>query len=197
MQNIPSILHKKNLRFLFYTITFTKHLHQFIYYIHFFIKIIFSLTFFIISHLLPPNPSFSFEYTPFFFTPSLSLSSPLFLLLFFFFWESLSFLFSVNPLQALHQHRSPSKLISINTDLCQPITNLHQNRSPSTTIHINPSSISINTDPNHLSNPWSPITDPTILFQWLIFFLVDFVVDFWFCVCGSVYQRKKEHEREG
>ena len=41
--------------FLFYTITFTKHQRQFIYYTHFFIKIIFSLTFFIISHLSPLN----------------------------------------------------------------------------------------------------------------------------------------------
>ena len=49
---------KKNLLFLFYIITFTKHLRQFIYYTHFFIKIIFFLTFSIISHLPPPNTSF-------------------------------------------------------------------------------------------------------------------------------------------
>ena len=51
---------KKKLLFLFYTITFIKHQHQFIYYTHFFIKIIFFLTFSIISHLLPPNTYFFF-----------------------------------------------------------------------------------------------------------------------------------------
>ena len=76
---------QKNLLFLFYIITFTKHPHQFIYYTHFFIKIIFFLNFFIISHPPSPNPSFSSEYTPFFFAPSLSLSSPLFFLLFYLF----------------------------------------------------------------------------------------------------------------
>ena len=196
---------QKNLFFLFYTITFTKHQHQFIYYIHFFIKIIFSLIFFIISHLPPPNLFFFLWITPSssssssssshylylylclsffsisfffflriffknffpssypsthhkhsintllfplnnsFFTPSLSLSPPLFLLFFFFFLESFSFLFSVNPLQALHQHWSPSA----------------HHRSPSKPIHINPSPISIN-------------TDLTMLFQWFIFFG-------WFC----------------
>ena len=50
------IFYTKNLFFLFYIITFTKHLHQFIYYTQFFIKIIFFLTFSIISHLPPPNP---------------------------------------------------------------------------------------------------------------------------------------------
>ena len=89
---------KKTLLFLFYTTIFTKHPHQFIYYTHSFIKIIFLLTFFIISHLPPPNPSFSSEYTPFFFTPSLSLPLPLFLLLlllilsFFFFFLRIFFL---------------------------------------------------------------------------------------------------------
>ena len=103
---------KKTYFFLFYTITFTKHPHQFIYYIHFFIKIIFSLTFFIISHLLPPNPSFSFEYTPFFFTPSLSLSSPLFLLLFFFFWKNL--FLSSSP-STHHKHSINTLLFPLNT----------------------------------------------------------------------------------
>ena len=50
------IFYTKNLFFLFYIITFTKHFHQFIYYTHFFIKIIFFLTFSIIFHLPPPNP---------------------------------------------------------------------------------------------------------------------------------------------
>ena len=102
---------QKNLLFLFYTITFTKHPHQFIYYTHIFIKIIISLTFFIISHLTLTfsldNPFFFF-----FFTASSSLSPPLFLLhlllsfFFFFFWESFSFLLSVNPSQALHEDPS-------------------------------------------------------------------------------------------
>ena len=69
----------KNLLFLFYITTFTKHPHQFIYYTHSFIKIIFPLTFFIISHLPPPNPSFSSN-TP----PSSSHHSYLYLRLSFF-----------------------------------------------------------------------------------------------------------------
>ena len=109
---------QKNLLFLFYIITFTKHPHQFIYYTHFFIKIIFSLTFLLLFPTYPHltflfslnNPFFFFFFI--FFTLSLSLS-PLYLCLsffsiffFFFFWEFFSFLFSVNPLQALHQHPS-------------------------------------------------------------------------------------------
>ena len=82
---------QKNLLFLFYTIPFTKHLHQFIYYIHFFIKIIFLHPFSIISHLTPTSFFFESEYTPIFILFSLSLSLPLFLLflLFFFFFENL------------------------------------------------------------------------------------------------------------
>ena len=82
---------QKNLLFLFYTITFTKHQHKFIYYIHFFIKIIFSLTLFIISHLTPPNPYFctpssSFSHYPHLYLLSISapLSSPPSSLFFFF-----------------------------------------------------------------------------------------------------------------
>ena len=189
------LFYTKNLLFLFYTITFTKHPHQFIYYTHFFIKIIFSLTFFLLFLTYPHltllfslnNPFFFFftlslSLSPLylcpsffsnffffffffflffenifpssslsthhkhsintllfplnnpFFTPSLSLYPPLFLLLFFFFFfgESFSFLFSINPLHALHQHRSPSTLISVNpspisikTDPYQPITDFH------------------------------------------------------------------------
>ena len=47
------LFYTKNLLFLFYIITFTKHLHQFIYYTHFFIKIIFSLTFFLLFLTYP------------------------------------------------------------------------------------------------------------------------------------------------
>ena len=89
---------QKNLLFLFYTITFTKHQHKFIYYIHFFIKIIFSLTLFIISHLTPPNPYF-LPLLLLFHTILISISSlspPLFLLhlllLFFFFFLRIFFL---------------------------------------------------------------------------------------------------------
>ena len=90
------LFYTKNLLFLFYTITFTKHLHQFIYYTHFFIKIIFLHPFSIISHLTPTSFFFESEYTPIFILFSLSLSPPLFLLFLFFFsffWESFSFLF--------------------------------------------------------------------------------------------------------
>ena len=124
VQKIPSILHKK-LLFLFYIITFTKHQHQFINYTHFFIKIIFSLTYFIISHLPPPNPSF-FSEEPLLlllhtiFISISSLSPPLFLLhlllSFFFFFLRIFFL----------------------PPLCQPITS-----TPSTTfffLWITPSS---------------------------------------------------------
>ena len=41
---------RKNLLFLFYTITFIKHPHQFIYFIRYFNKIFILLNFFIISH---------------------------------------------------------------------------------------------------------------------------------------------------
>ena len=155
---------QKNLLFLFYIITFTKHPHQFIYYTHFFIKIIFSLTFLLLFPTYPHltflfslnNPFFFFFF--FFFRLSLSLS-PLYLCLsffsiFFFFFEN--FFPSFSP-STHYKH-------SINTNLHQHLSPLSHHRSPSKSIHINPSPISIN-------------TDPTILFQWLIFF-VDFVVDF-------------------
>ena len=47
------LFYTKNLFFLFYTITFTKHPYQFIYYIHSFIKIIFFLTFFLLFPTYP------------------------------------------------------------------------------------------------------------------------------------------------
>ena len=80
------LFYKKNLLFLFYTITFTKHLHQFIYYTHFFIKIIFSLNFFIISHLtlfFPLNTPPSSSHNPYLY---LRLSVFSFFLFFFFFF---------------------------------------------------------------------------------------------------------------
>ena len=81
------LFYTKYLLFLFYTIIFTKHSHQFIYYTHIFIKIIFSLFFFYYFPPNPTNPSFLPEYThfPFFFFLFLSLSPPVFLLFFFFF----------------------------------------------------------------------------------------------------------------
>ena len=83
---------KKPIFFLFYTITFTKHSHQFIYYTHFFIKIVFFLTFLIISHLPHLTLLFSLN-TPAF--PSSSSCTYLYLHLSFFsffFLESFSFL---------------------------------------------------------------------------------------------------------
>ena len=87
------LFYTKNLLFLFYIITFTKHLHQFIYYIHFFIKIIFLHPFSIISHLTPTSFFFESEYTPIFILFSLSLSPPLFLLFLFFFFFFLRIFF--------------------------------------------------------------------------------------------------------
>ena len=87
------LFYTKNLLFLFYTITFTKHLHQFIYYTHFFIKIIFLHPFSIISHLTPTSFFFESEYTPIFILFSLSLSPPLFLLFLFFFFFFLRIFF--------------------------------------------------------------------------------------------------------
>ena len=59
--NFPSILHKKNYFFLFYTPIFTKHSRQFIYSTHLFNKIFILLQFFIILSLIAslshrPNP---------------------------------------------------------------------------------------------------------------------------------------------
>ena len=100
---------QKNLLFLFYTITFTKHPHQFIYYTHIFIKIIISLTFFIISHLTHLTLTFSLDnpFFFFFFTASSSLS-PLYLRPSFFstFFSFFSFFFRIFFLPLL----------------CQPIT---------------------------------------------------------------------------
>ena len=73
----------KSLFFLFYTISFTKYPHQFIYYTHFFIKIIFSLNFFIISHLtllFPLNTPLSSSHNPY-----LYLRLSFFSIFFFFF----------------------------------------------------------------------------------------------------------------
>ena len=72
------LFYTKNLLFLFYIITFTKHPHQFIYYTHFFIKIIFSLTFLL---LFPTYPHLTFLF---------SLNNPFFFFFFFFFRLSLS-----------------------------------------------------------------------------------------------------------
>ena len=52
--NFPSIQHKKNLLFLFYTSNFTKHPHQFICSTHLFNKIFIFLQFFIILSLTAP-----------------------------------------------------------------------------------------------------------------------------------------------
>ena len=52
--NFLSILHEKNLLFLFYTSTFTKHPHQFIYSTHLFNKIFIILLIFIIHSLTVP-----------------------------------------------------------------------------------------------------------------------------------------------
>ena len=52
--NFLSILHEKNLLFLVYTSTFTKHLHQFIYSTHLFNKIFIILLIFIIHSLTVP-----------------------------------------------------------------------------------------------------------------------------------------------
>ena len=52
--NFLSILHEKNLLFLFYTSIFTNHLHQFIYFTHLFIKIFIILLIFIIHSLPAP-----------------------------------------------------------------------------------------------------------------------------------------------
>ena len=71
---------RKNLLFLFYTITFIKHPHQFIYFIRYFDKIFILLNFFIISHNYHFNtytrsPSFITHFTDhLFFSLSLSLS---------------------------------------------------------------------------------------------------------------------------
>ena len=145
----------KNLLFLFYIITFTKYSHQFIYYIHFFIKIIFFLNFFIISHPPSPNPSFPSEYTPFFFAPSLSLSSPLFFLpflLLFIYLRIFFFPLLYQPITSTPSNRSPLTQISVNPLSISINTNSHQHRSTSTH-HRSPSTPIHIIDPNRISNP--------------------------------------------
>ena len=83
------LFYTKNLLFLFYTITFTKHSHQFIYYTYFFIKINFFLTFFIISHLPHQNHKVSASHFPLthkVFAPLSSLK--VFTSFFFFFFDN-------------------------------------------------------------------------------------------------------------
>ena len=107
MQKISSILQKKTYFFLFYTITFTKHPHQFIYYTHFFIKIKFSLNFFIISHLtllFPLNTPPSSSHNPY-----LYLRLSVFSFFFFFF---LFFFLRIFFLPLLRQHITTTIIIT-------------------------------------------------------------------------------------
>ena len=116
----------------------------------FFIKIIFSLTFFIIT---PSSFSSHYAYL-YLLSISASLSSPS-SSLFFFFWESFSFLFSVN------------------TNLRQPITDLHQNRSTSTHHRFPSTPIQ-----RFCSSGWSFLLILWLIF--FFFFWVNFVVNFLF-----------------
>ena len=65
------LFYTKNLFFLFYTIIFTKHSHQFIYYTYFFIKIIFSSLFL----LFPTYPHLTHKVSASHFPLTLKLSA--------------------------------------------------------------------------------------------------------------------------
>ena len=67
------LFYTKNLFFLFYTIIFTKHSHQFIYYTYFFIKIIFSSLFL----LFPTYPHLTHKVSASHFPLTLKLSASL------------------------------------------------------------------------------------------------------------------------
>ena len=113
---------RKNLLFLFYTITFIKHPHQFIYFIRYFNKIFILLNFFIISHNYHFNTctrSLSFI-THFSWTDHLSLSLSLSLSQKL---PSLSLSFSLFTRSFLH------RLIQILSSPVDPQTKLRRPRS--------------------------------------------------------------------
>ena len=95
--------------YFYFTLSLLQNTHISLSIIHtFLLKIIFSLNFF---YYFPPNTPFSSEYTPFFFTQSLSLSPPLCLLLlllfFFFFFENLFPSSSPSTHHNHHHHQYP------------------------------------------------------------------------------------------
>ena len=96
--------------YFYFTLSLLQNTHISLSIIHtFLLKIIFSLNFF---YYFPPNTPFSSEYTPFFFTQSLSLSPPLcllllLLLLFMFFFENLFPSSSSSTHHNHHHHHNP------------------------------------------------------------------------------------------
>ena len=196
MQKIPSILHKNStfsiLHNQFYKTPTSVHLLYTIFDIN-------NIFMFFFNIILPTR--FFFQYFLFFFLLSFSLSL-LFPLSFLPLLSSSSSHIQnpKAPKQELHQHhshhkhhnafpihrspstqrhhhkhfintdlRQPTKLISINTDLRQPITS-----TPSTPISINTELRQPITD-LHQHRSTSPITNPMILFWWLILWLIFYV----------------------